>query len=147
MLSTEDRWAIGEVISLHGHLFDEGHLDRLDELFTADVVYDLADFGMKRLNGIDAVRRATLELGSANPLAHHVTNIVITSADGDSVRTRCKALAVMADGTCSSATYIDTLRREDGQWRLSHRTVLARRTPLNAAAGSHEPDHPTRNLA
>jgi hypothetical protein len=38
VLTAEDRWAIGETISLHGHLFDEGELDRLDELFTADVV-------------------------------------------------------------------------------------------------------------
>ncbi len=132
MLSAEDRWAIGETISLHGHLFDEGHVDRLDELFTADVVYDLTDVGMKPLNGIDEIRRATLELGAANPVAHHVTNIIITSVDGDWVRTRCKAIAVKTDGTCGSATYVDTLRREDGRWRLSHRTVLARRTPLNA---------------
>jgi hypothetical protein len=31
-----DRVAIEELISLHGHLFDEGELGRLDELFTED---------------------------------------------------------------------------------------------------------------
>jgi ketosteroid isomerase-like protein len=117
---------------LHGHLFDEGELDRLDELFTADVVYDVTDVGMKPLHGIDEIRRATLELGAANPVAHHVTNIIITSVDGDCVKTRCKAIVVKTDGSCGSATYVDTLRRENGRWRLSHRTVLARRTPLNA---------------
>jgi hypothetical protein len=132
VLSAEDRWEIGETISLHGHLFDEGHLDRLDELFTADVVYDLSDVGMGSLNGIDEIRRATLEFGAANPVAHHITNIIITSVDGNCVSTRCKAIAVKTDGTCASATYVDKLRREHGGWRLSHRTVLARRTPLNA---------------
>lgn len=62
-----DRWTI----SLHGHLFDEGHLDRLDELFTPDVVYDLSDVGIEPLHGIAEIRRAALELGPANPLAHH----------------------------------------------------------------------------
>jgi len=44
-LNAEDRWAISEILSLHGHLFDGGHLDRLEEIFTPDVVYDLSDAG------------------------------------------------------------------------------------------------------
>ena len=133
MLRAEDRWAIGETLSLHGHLFDEGHLDRLDELFTADVVYDVADVGMKPLHGIEEVRRAALELGAENPVAHHVTNIVITSEEDDRVTARSKGIVVRENGRCGSATYVDTLRREDGRWRISHRIVLARRTPLNGA--------------
>ena len=130
--TAENRCAIGETISLHGHLFDEGHLDRLEELFTADVVYDLTDVGIKPLHGIEEIRRATLELGADNPVAHHVTNIIITSEEHDCVRTRSKGIAVMANGRCGSATYVDTLRRENGRWRISHRIVLARRVPLNA---------------
>lgn len=130
-VTAEDRLAIGETIALHGHLFDNGEIHRLDELFTADVVYDVSDVGMSPLHGIAEIRRATLELGDDNPLAHHVTNITITDADSDCVRTRCKAFVVRADGHCGSATYIDTLRREQGRWRISHRIVLGRRTPLN----------------
>lgn len=132
-VSTEDRQAIGETIALHGHLFDNGEIDRLDELFTADIVYDVSDVGMAPLHGIAEIRRATLELGDDNPLAHQVTNITITDADTNCVQTRCKALVVRADGHCGSATYIDTLCREQGRWRISHRVVLARRTPLNGA--------------
>ncbi|MFD9542423.1 nuclear transport factor 2 family protein [Streptomyces sp. NPDC060022] len=76
-LSLEDRLAIAELVSLHGHLVDDGSLERLDELFTADVVYDLTDFGQGRLVGVVAFRQAALDLGAANPVAHHVTNIVI----------------------------------------------------------------------
>ena len=59
-LTADDRSAIAELISLHGHLFDEGELDRLDELFTDDVVYDVRDFGQEPLRGIAAIRAAAL---------------------------------------------------------------------------------------
>ncbi|MFD5753722.1 nuclear transport factor 2 family protein [Streptomyces sp. NPDC127044] len=36
-LATEGRLAIAELVSLHGHLFDDGRLDELTELFTEDV--------------------------------------------------------------------------------------------------------------
>jgi hypothetical protein len=132
-LTAEERWAIGETIALHGHLFDRGLLDRLDELFTADVVYDVADVGIGSLRGIAEIRRAALALGDGNPLAHHVTNVRITGVEADRVHTECKAIAVKQDGRCASATYLDTLRREDEGWKISHRTVLARRTPLDGA--------------
>lgn len=132
-LAVDDRLAIGETIALHGHLFDSGELDRLDELFTPDVVYDLSDVGMDRLHGISAILDAALELGDGNPLAHHITNLTITNANPTEVTTRCKAIVVLADGRCGTATYIDTLRKDDGRWRISQRIVKPHRTPLNGA--------------
>jgi hypothetical protein len=132
-LTEHDRWAITETLALHGHLFDNGELDRLDELFTADVVYDLNAVGMGSLHGISEIRRATLELGDGNPLAHHVTNTTITEVGSDYVRTRCKAIAVLPGGRCATATYIDTLRRDRGRWRISHRIVKPHRIPLDGA--------------
>ncbi|MFG2669924.1 nuclear transport factor 2 family protein [Streptomyces sp. NPDC048445] len=35
----EDRLAVMELVALHRHLVDDGELDRLDELFTEDIVY------------------------------------------------------------------------------------------------------------
>ena len=130
LLTPDDRSAIAELISLHGHLFDEGELDRLDELFTDDVVYDLRDFGQEPLRGIDAIRAAALELGGANPLAHHVTNIVITEIDDDAAAARSKGLAVLEGGKLGSVTYVDTVRRGAAGWRISSRKVVARRAPL-----------------
>jgi hypothetical protein len=132
-ITTEDRLAIGETIAQHGHLFDNGELTRLDELFTDDVVYDVSDVGIEPLHGIADVRRAALELGDDNPVAHHVTNVVVTRVEDDCVRTRCKAIVVRSDGRCGSATYLDTLRRAHDGWRISHRIVLAARTPLGGA--------------
>ncbi|HVX47314.1 MAG TPA: nuclear transport factor 2 family protein [Mycobacteriales bacterium] len=138
MLRAEDRWMIGETLSMHGHLFDEGELDRLDEIFTADVVYDISDIGHGVLVGIDAVRAAALELGNANPLAHIVTNIVITETAEDDVATvRSTGIAITRDRT-GTASYLDTVRREREGWRISHRRILARRDPL----GGRVPEPP-----
>ena len=47
-----ERIRIHELINLHGHLMDEAEFDRLDELLTDDVVYDVSALG-----GEDQVRR------------------------------------------------------------------------------------------
>ncbi|GGL04881.1 nuclear transport factor 2 family protein [Streptomyces flaveus] len=129
-LSAEDRCAIAELISMHGHLFDGGELDRLDELFTADVVYDVTDFGQEPLTGVAAVREAALALGESNPVGHHVTNIVLTEIVDGQVHARSKGIGINADGTTGSVTYEDTITRGDQGWRISYRKVLARRAPL-----------------
>ena len=131
-IAAEDRAAIGELIALHGHLTDDGDLDRYDELFSADVTYDLADFGLGSLDGIPAIRSAALALGDANPVGHHITNVVLTAVDADEVHGRSKGIGVNADGTSGSVVYEDTFRREDRGWRISYRKVLARRKPLGA---------------
>lgn len=129
-LNPDDRVAVTELISLHGHLFDEGELDRMDELFTDDVVYDVREFGQEPLHGIDAIRSAALSLGAANPVAHHVTNVIITEVDADTVSARSKGLGLTSSGELGSVTYVDTIRRGSDGWRISHRKVLARRSPL-----------------
>jgi 3-phenylpropionate/cinnamic acid dioxygenase small subunit len=137
-LTADDRWAIDETIAMHGHLFDNAEFDRLHEIFTADVVYDVSDVGMGPLHGIAEILRAALELGAGNPVAHHVTNITVTAVENGCVQTRCKAI-VVKDGRCGSATYLDTLRLDtDNRWKISHRIVLARRTPLNGAYAQPE---------
>ncbi|MZD10557.1 nuclear transport factor 2 family protein [Streptomyces sp. SID5785] len=131
-LTTEDRLAISDVIALHGHLCDAGELDRLDELFTDDVVYDVTDFGAEPLRGVEAVRAAALALGDANPVGHHVTNIVVSEGDDGQVRALSKGIGIRADGTAGSVTYEDVLVSTAHGWRISHRTITARRRPLGA---------------
>ncbi|MGS2644084.1 nuclear transport factor 2 family protein [Streptosporangium sp. LJ11] len=131
-LTAEDRVAIAELISMHGHLIDTGRLDRLHELFTADAVYDVSDLGGGIIEGLAAFRDAALAMGERNPVGHHVTNIVVTETADDHVRALSKGIGIMADGTCGSVTYEDTVSRGDRGWRISHRRVLARRAPLGA---------------
>jgi SnoaL-like domain len=129
-LTAEDRTAITELISMHGHLVDAGELDRLHELFTADVTYDVTDLGAGSLEGLAAIREAALALGELNPVGHHITNIVLTELADDRVRALSKGIGINADGTSGSVTYEDTISRGDQGWRISHRRVLVRRAPL-----------------
>lgn len=129
-LTEQDRIDISDLINLHGHLVDAGELDRAGELFTPDVTYDVSDFGQGTLSGSAALREAALALGQANPVGHHVTNIVITPIDDRSARARSKGIGVRADGTSGSVVYDDVLLRGPGGWRISHRTVTARRAAL-----------------
>lgn len=141
-LAEQDRIDITDLINLHGHLTDAGELDRAGELFTPDVSYDLTDFGMGPLHGTSALREAALALGDANPVGHHVTNIVITQIDERSARVRSKGIGVNADGTAGSVVYEDVVTRRADGWKISRRKVSARRAPLGgheaAIAGPHE---------
>jgi hypothetical protein len=129
-LTAEDRTAITDVLNRHGHLTDGGELDRMHELFTADVVYDVTDLGGGVLTGLAMLRDAAVALGAGNPVAHHVTNIVLTGTADDRVHALSKGIGINGDGTIGSVTYEDTVVRGDHGWRISHRTVRARRVPL-----------------
>jgi 3-phenylpropionate/cinnamic acid dioxygenase small subunit len=133
-LSLDDRVAITDLIAMHGHLTDDGELDRYDELFTADVVYDLTDFGLGQLEGVAAIRDAGRALGEANPVGHHVTNVVLRELDDGDVQVRSKAIGIMADGTAGSLVYDDLVKREQGVWRIARRRVTRRQRPLGAQA-------------
>jgi bifunctional ADP-heptose synthase (sugar kinase/adenylyltransferase) len=77
----EDRLAIHELLALHGHLVDEGRLadEDLSLLFDAEVRYDVTEMGGQVLEGLAAIRAAGLALGEGNPVAHLVTNIVVSA--------------------------------------------------------------------
>ena len=130
-LSPADRLAIHELVALHGHLMDDGAFDRLGELFTADVRYDVSAYGAGELRGHEAIRAAALALGDGNPLGHHVTNVVVSEDPNGTVRVRSKGLGVRADGGTGSVVYDDVVRWEAAGWRIAHRTVTPRRRPLH----------------
>ena len=139
MLSTEDRVEIYETLALHAHLSDTDDLDRLDELFTPDAVYDMSAAGLGVFAGIDTLRAAAAQMSQSGhaPVAHHLTNVVVTSSGADAATARSKCLMIMSDGAVQSVTYDDTLRRLTGGWRISHRVITP---PLRSVGGgSHRP--------
>jgi hypothetical protein len=138
-LTTEDRLAISDLVALQEQLFDDGELERLDELFTADVVYDASDFGQPPMHGIEDIATAALALGDRNPVAHHVTNIVITPIDDDTASVRSKGFGVAQNGTIGSVTYVDRVSRTAAGWRIGHRQIQARRRPLNGRGSTSTP--------
>ncbi|MEU7752834.1 nuclear transport factor 2 family protein [Micromonospora sp. NPDC049101] len=129
-ITMDDRITITDLINSHGHLTDRGDFDGLAALFTDDVVYDVSALGGGTLVGLAAAREAALALGDANPVAHHVTNIVLRETADGTVNALSKGFGVMADGSTGSVTYEDTVERTAAGWRITHRIVRARRTPL-----------------
>ncbi len=131
-LGPEDRAALTELAARHGHLVDAGALDRLDEVFTPDVTYDLTGLGSGHgiLRGLDALREAALALGPRNPVGHHVTNTVLDPLPDGRVALLSKGIGVLSDGSCGSVTYQDTAVRGQHGWRIDHRAV--RDTPRAA---------------
>lgn len=129
-MTIADHLAITQVIAMHGHIADSGELERFDEVFAPDAVFDLTDFGFGTVEGLEALAALGREIGDANPVGHHVTNIVIEAVQGDRARARSKGIGVNADGTCASVVYEDALTHEAAGWRISRRRILARRKPL-----------------
>lgn len=129
-LSANDRVAITELINRHGHLADRGDFDGMTALFTEDVRYDVSALGGGVMVGLAAARDAALTLGDANPVGHHVTNIVLHRSGDGVVHALSKGLGVMADGSVASVTYEDTVEPTARGWRITHRIVRPRRTPL-----------------
>ena len=130
-MNTEDREAITRLINQHGHLIDTDQLDHLHEIFTADVAYDVSDFGGGVINGLEAMREWVLDLGDRNPVGHHVTNIVLDEITDDVVRCLSKGIGITVEGTVRSVTFDDHIERSDAGWRVTRRAVKARRSPLH----------------
>ena len=123
-MDLEDRAAITDLINLHGHYVDAGWHDRMTELLAEDVTYDTTGLGGNVIVGLARLREAAIAMGDRNPVGHHVTNIVVTEVDGDRASAISKGIGIMADGSCGSVTYHDTLSRNDSGWRIIHRRVF-----------------------
>jgi len=85
-MTETERLAIQELLSRYVHLVDDADWDRLDDIFTADGVFDLTAIGKGAPAGIDELR--VCFAGLNHPLAHHTTNIVIEPAGEGAVRSK-----------------------------------------------------------
>jgi ketosteroid isomerase-like protein len=130
-LSADDRFAITDLINRHGHLVDRGDFDGAAALFTEDAVYDVSAFGAGVQTGLKGAHEAALARIDSQPVAHHVTNIVLDETADGVVHALSKGLGIMADGSAGSVTYDDTIQRTAAGWRITHRVVRPRRTPLS----------------
>jgi hypothetical protein len=122
-LEVRDVLEINDLIR-YGHIIDERQWSRMEELFTEDVVFDMADFNGQVLTNLEAVRKVWSGM-DGHPLAHHATNILI-EADGDEIRVLCKGIAMYPDHV-GSTVYRDRLRKTPAGWRIAHRVAKKRR--------------------
>jgi hypothetical protein len=133
-LTVVDRLEINELIAMHGHLCDASAYNRFVEIFTADLVVDVSDLGLKQVptpdpeHSLDAYIALSNNRGAGNTLSMHVTNIIIRE-DGNGARAWSKGLTVSKDGTIASFIYVDELVRTDQGWRIRRRKVSPRREP------------------
>jgi SnoaL-like protein len=127
-LRVEDRLDITELIALHGQFVDAGELERMGEVFAADVIHDLTDLGMGIVTGLGLFRRP--DPGVEHPVGHHTTNTVLTALDDGRVRARSKGIGVRADGTSGSVVYEDIVERRPEGWRIVQRRIVVRRVPV-----------------
>ena len=136
-MNAEDRLAIAETLALAGHVVDQGDLDRLGTVFTPDAGYDMSAVGMPVVTGLDAIRAGALGLASRSPVAHHVTNVVVVSEEGEQqASVDSKGLLLMLDGTVQSVTHHDVLRRGEDGWRIARRVIVPQRVPLQGLAAT-----------
>lgn len=133
-METQDRLQIAEVIARQSHVVDQGEVQSLDAVFTADAVYDMSAAGLPVMEGIDALRAGALRLGAENPIAHHVTNVFITRDGGDEVEVDSKGFMLTGDGRVRSVTHHDLVRRTAAGWRIARRTIVPQLAPLGGLA-------------
>ena len=126
-LPAEDTLAIHELLALYGHIIDAREWQRVDELFTATARYDMREFGLGLVEGAAAIRELWSRPDAMHPLAHHATNIVVsTDADG-TVRVLSKGLGVGPNGRVGSVVYRDVVERTPAGWRFAARSAVLRR--------------------
>jgi hypothetical protein len=112
-------------------VFDSGELGRLSELFTEDVVFDATAEGVPLMHRMDAIVEAAQSFDRI-PLAHHITNVLVTGIDGDTATVRTKVLQTFDGGRGFSGTYEETLTRTPSGWRIARHVYRAARSPVAA---------------
>lgn len=133
-LDADDRLAIADLINRYGHTYDEGRVETLGELFTADGEFEIRG----RIGGMPSVlpgREEIVAHMSARRAAtqpaqrrHVTTNLVIDDAGGGRAATACYLLlGSTADGALHlpvTGRYVDDLERgDDGRWRFRRRVL------------------------
>jgi 3-phenylpropionate/cinnamic acid dioxygenase small subunit len=130
-LDAADRIEIHELAARYGNAIDDRDWDALAAVFTDDALFVLSGFGEldDRYEGVGAIR-ALMETSDSHPVAHHVTNVVV-SVEGGEVRMTSKIVGPGRRGRVGAADYHDRLHHGPGGWRIAERRVTLRRPDPN----------------
>ncbi len=137
-MNLEDRIAIGDLLSLYGHVLDLGQWDRIGELFTRDAVFDAGTSTLPPMRGIDEILERLPPLEDPYPnQSHHATNVVIEEKSAARAIVRSKFLVLRLDGILSVGEYLDEVVRAEDGWRIRRRTArrIGTVTSIDAPAG------------
>ncbi|MFC9324583.1 nuclear transport factor 2 family protein [Kitasatospora sp. NPDC057015] len=115
---------IRSLFALFAHVFDNGEVDALGQVFTEDGVIELARTGSV-FRGLDAIRAFNRNLGANSP-DHHTLDTVLSVDQDGTVRARSRYLAVLPDGSVHNGDYFDVLALTAQGWRIAHRRSVPR---------------------
>ena len=125
-LSGDDRAAILDLVARYNMAHDTNDTDAWLDTFTDDALFIT---GRSRSEGRDELRRFFTEGGERLPNVRHITyNSVFEPVEGDTTRVRMRSdlLVFRADEPpvlVLTRRYLDTLRREGGEWRFERREI------------------------
>src|SRR5690242_8943714 len=123
-----DRVELHELPGRYGDAIDDRAWDRLDQIFTADAVFDMVDLGAARCEGLEAIKRF-MDVEAQHPRTHTMTNIYVDETP-TGVQLRFRIVALLGGGLVGTASYYDDVVKTDAGWRVAHRVVTRRRRPL-----------------
>ncbi|MFE9429201.1 nuclear transport factor 2 family protein [Kitasatospora sp. NPDC006697] len=123
-LSPADTEEIRTLLARFSHVFDNGDLDGLAQVFAADGTIELARTGAV-FAGLAAIREFNQRLGAQSP-DHQTLDTVLTAQPDGTVRARSRYLAILPDGSVHNGDYFDELVRTADGWRIAHRRSVPR---------------------
>jgi len=134
-MDSADVFAIYNLMGRYAHIMDEcsiagGPWDRLGDIFTDDVEFDVRSVGGPLLSSLQQLKDAWN--ASVHPWGHHVTNLVVEPLGPDSAACDSKIIIILPDGRASTGVYRDRLRRTSEGWRITHRHCELRPMDLKA---------------
>lgn len=122
-LSTEDKVEILELAARYNHAIDSGDAKGWADTFTPDGVFDSAQ---AQPAGTEALCAFAEGFAQQLPGARHWTNNHVIDGDGDSATHTCYLNLIQSkDGgkTIATGLYRDELKKVNGKWRFTRRTV------------------------
>jgi len=122
-----DRLELHELPGRYGDAIDDRAWDRLDDIFTADAVFDLTDLGGPSCDGLAEIKRF-MDEDAEHPRTHTMTNIYVDETP-HGVQLRFRILALLGGGKVGTASYYDDVVKTPAGWRVRHRVVTRRRRP------------------
>ena len=127
-LSTDDRFAIHELLARYCRVIDFGLWDDFTSLFTTDCVVDFGEL-MGVHEGHEGVRQLGSMIGGTGLLMRHlVTNVMIEKATADRAETFCYVLALTGSGPAglmqTTGRYEDEVVKRDGRWLIRRRRAV-----------------------
>ena len=125
-LSSDDRFAIAEVMAAYCHAIDLGRWEGFPDLFSEDCRLDFGSL-MGVFEGTAGVRRFVETMQGLGLFMRHYTTNTIVRGDGDRARAESYVLALTGPPGSSSQTtgrYEDDLVKVGGRWRIRVRRAI-----------------------